>query len=218
MMRGTRFRQVLVGLGAALIVVISTSMNAVSSSGLPPEDVSDRRMSAKEALHMDAEATGVAPEQLNWETEFSELVTSYSMDQSRGYSYSEIVAPREAVLAFSGVAPEGLDEKIATLGGRVKVLEHTGFTELEIQEAAGRAVQVVLDLGATSVLAIPDARDRIITVSFSGVALDAAELGRVQSIIEDDVLGGGLAAAGFSVDFEESGAAVFEADDLARGE
>ena len=217
-MRGTRFRQALVGLGAALIVMIPTVMNAAPSSGAFPEGPSDRPLSATDAITVDAEATGVAPEQLNWEIQFSELVTSYSMDQPRGYSYSEIVAPRDAVLAFGGEAPEGLDEKLASLGGRVKVVEHTGFTELEIQEAAGRAAQVVLDLGATSVLAIPDARDRTITVSFSGVALDAAEFRRVQSTIENEVLRGGLAAAGFSVTVEASEQAVFVADDLARVE
>ncbi|OUZ09728.1 hypothetical protein BHE97_09720 [Aeromicrobium sp. PE09-221] len=200
------------GLAATLLVMIPTSMKAVSSLGLPPEDASDRR------IDMDADVSGVSFEQLAWQNEFAELVTSYSMDPQWRYAYSEIISPGEAVLAFGGAAPDGLDEELTALGGHVTVLEHTGFTELEIQDAAGRAAQVVLDLGATSVLAVPDARDRTITVSFSGVALEAAEFRRAQDAIEDDVLGGGLAAAGFSVNVEESETQVFEADPLGLAE
>lgn len=167
---------------------------------------------------MDAADSSAFVVGLAWQNEFSELITSYSMDPEWRYAYSEIISPGEAVLAFGGAAPDSLEEELSALGGRVTVIERTGFTELEIQEAAGRGAQVLLDLGATSVLAIPDARDRTITVSFRGVALDSAELGRTQSAIEDEVLHGRLAAAGFSVNVEESEATVFEADDLARAE
>ncbi|WP_166376017.1 S1 family peptidase [Aeromicrobium phragmitis] len=156
-------------------------------------------------------------DQLAWQNEFSELVTSYSMDAERKYSYSEIVAPRDAVLAFGEVAPADLQKRLTMLGGRVKVVEHTGFTELEIEAAASRAAQVIIEHGATSAVAVPDARDRTITLSYSGVTQDSTELQRAQSAIENEVLGDELENAGFLLQFKHSGTEVFEADNFDGG-